>query len=251
MSSLSVILITLNEEENIKSCLQSVQWADEIVVVDSHSKDKTAEIARQFTEKVIVIDWMGYSANKNLALENATGEWVLWIDADERVTPELAREIKKVIGTNTEKDGFEIARKAFFLGRWIKHCGWYPGYVLRLFRRQKAHFSENKVHEGVVLKGNRGRLKGSLVHYTDNNLEHYLWKFNRYTSYAADELAEKQRSAGLLSILFRPLHAFVKMYVLKLGILDGVEGLMLCLLSSGYVAMKYAKLWELKNTGSG
>ncbi|NOY60817.1 MAG: glycosyltransferase family 2 protein [Calditrichaeota bacterium] len=251
MSSISVILITFNEEENIKACLTSVQWADEIIVVDSSSRDRTVEIARQFTEKVIVTDWKGYSANKNLALGKATGQWVLWIDADERVTPELAQEIKNIIGTNTEKDGFEMARKAFFLGRWIKHCGWYPGYVLRLFRRQRAHFTDNKVHEGVVLKGSRGRLKGSLLHYTDNNLEHYLWKFNRYTSYAADELAEKQRSAGLLSILFRPLHAFVKMYVLKLGILDGVEGLMLCLLSAGYVAMKYAKLWELKRPSGG
>jgi len=251
VSSISVILITFNEEENIKACLTSVQWADEIIVVDSSSRDRTVEIARQFTEKVIVTDWKGYSANKNLALGKATGQWVLWIDADERVTPELAQEIKNIIGTNTEKDGFEMARKAFFLGRWIKHCGWYPGYVLRLFRRQRAHFTDNKVHEGVVLKGSRGRLKGSLLHYTDNNLEHYLWKFNRYTSYAADELAEKQRSAGLLSILFRPLHAFVKMYVLKLGILDGVEGLMLCLLSAGYVAMKYAKLWELKRPSGG
>ena len=251
MSSISVILITLNEEENIKACLTSVQWADEIIVVDSNSQDRTVEIARQFTGKVIAADWRGYSANKNLALENAGGEWVLWIDADERVTPELAQEIKNVIRTNTEKDGFEMARKAFFLGRWIKHCGWYPGYVLRLFRRQNACFSDNKVHEGVVLKGSRGRLKETLLHYTDNNLEHYLWKFNRYTSYAADELAEKQQSAGLLSILFRPLHAFVKMYVLKLGVLDGVEGLMLCLLSAGYVAMKYAKLWELKKSASG
>ncbi|NIA31112.1 MAG: glycosyltransferase [Actinobacteria bacterium] len=248
MSAISVILITFNEEENIKACLTSVQWADEIIVVDSNSRDRTVEIARQFTEKVIVADWKGYSANKNLALENASGEWILWIDADERVTPELAQEIKNVIGMNTEKDGFEMARKAFFLGRWIKHCGWYPGYVLRLFRRQKAYFTDNKVHEGVILKGSRSRLKNALLHYTDNNLEHYLWKFNRYTSYAADELAGKQRSAGLLSILFRPLHTFVKMYVLKLGILDGVEGLMLCLLSAGYVAMKYAKLWELKKS---
>ena len=245
MSSVSVILITYNEEENIEACLQSVAWADEIIVVDSKSRDRTVEIARRFTPHVISSEWMGYSSNKNLALEHATCDWVLWIDADERVPEELAREIRELVEANPPENGFEVARKAFFLGRWIKHCGWYPGWVLRLFRRGTARFTDQKVHEGLVLEGERGRLRHALLHYTDNSLEHYLWKFNRYTSYAAEELAEKGRRAGALTILLRPLHTFVRMYFLKLGFLDGVEGLMLCLLSAGYVAAKYAKLWEL------
>ena len=247
MSSLSVILITLNEEENIVPCLESVRWADEIIVVDSQSTDRTAELARRFTEKIIISEWRGFSHNKKLALAQATCEWVLWIDADERVTPELRQEIQAVIARNPLQDGFEIARKAYFLGRWIKHCGWYPGYVLRLFRRLKARFNDNLVHEGLELDGPRGRLKHALLHFTDNTLDHYLWKFNRYTSLAATELAQKKRKSGFLTIFFRSLHAFVKMYVFKLGFLDGVQGLILCLLSANYVAMKYAKLWEIEN----
>ncbi|MBN2000461.1 glycosyltransferase family 2 protein [candidate division KSB1 bacterium] len=242
--SISVILITLNEEKNIDACLQSVQWADEIVVVDSFSTDRTIEIVKNYTDKVILHPFDGYAENKNLALDRTTSEWILWLDADERVTPELSDEIKHVLN-KTEYQGFEMPRKAFFLGRWIKHCGWYPGYVLRLFRKQNARFSHNKVHEGLILDGSCGRLTHALLHYTDDSLEHYLWKFNRYTSLAAEELHERGRRAGLGSIIFRPVFAFLKMYFMKRGFLDGIEGLMLCLLSAGYVAVKYAKTWEL------
>lgn len=241
---LSVILITFNEENNIVDCLESVRWADEIIVVDSGSEDKTVELAKQYTDKVFQIEWRGYAENKNYALSRADGDWILWIDADERVTPELAEEIQSLLKGKPQADGYEMARRAYFLGKWIKHCGWYPGYVLRLFKRQSARFSDSKVHEGVVLDGKRARLQHDLLHFTDNDLDHYLWKFNRYTSYAADELAAKNRRAGILAILFRPAFAFIKMYFLKRGFLDGVQGLMLCLLSAGYVAIKYAKLWE-------
>ena len=244
MTGLSVIIITLNEEKNIQDCLLSVAWADEIVVVDSQSTDRTVELAEKYTDKVYVTEWMGYSANKNYALEMTTNEWILWLDADERVTPELAREIQNLLSSKISVDGFEVARRAFFLGKWIKHCGWYPGYVLRLFKKGNARFTDSKVHEGLELDGPRVRLNYDLLHFTDNNLEHYMWKFNRYTSFAADELSTKGRKSGIGAILFRPIATFVKMYLLKRGFLDGVEGLMLCLLSSGYVAMKYAKLWE-------
>jgi len=247
VSTISVILITLNEEENIIPCLESVQWADEIVVVDSQSQDRTVELAKRFTDKVIISEWQGYANNKNLALGYATSDWILWIDADERVPPALANEIRETIQKNPRENGFEVARKAFFLGRWIKHCGWYPGYVLRLFRRNKARFNENLVHEGLELEGDRGRLQHPLLHFTDNTLEHYLWKFNRYTSLAAKELAQKNRHAGFMTIFLHSLHAFIKMYIFKLGFLDGVEGLILCLLSPKYVGIKYAKLWEINN----
>ncbi len=245
MSSLSVIMITLDEEENIRACLQSVAWADEIIVVDAESTDRTAAIAKEYTDRVFVIPWQGYAANKSFALAQARGEWIFWIDADEIVPAALAREIQAVIRSGPRYSGYEVARKAYFLGRWIKHCGWYPGYVLRLFRRDHGRFNEHRVHEGVELAGDRARLQNSLDHYTDRDLEHYMWKFNRYTSLAAEELAGKGRRGGLAAFLFRPLHAFIKMYILKRGFLDGVEGLMLCLLSANYVAAKYAKAWEL------
>jgi glycosyltransferase involved in cell wall biosynthesis len=240
----SVIIITLNEERHIAACLESVSWADEIIVVDSQSEDRTVEIARRFTPHVVVREWQGYSGQKNIALDLASGEWVLWIDADERVTPELATEIRPLIDRNPEENGFEIARRAFFLGQWIRHCGWYPGYVLRLFRREQGRFDDRAVHEGLELSGPRGRCENDLLHYTDDSLDHYMWKFNRYTSLAADELAAKGRRTGWLNIFFRPFHMFIKMYILKKGFLDGVRGLMLSMLSSAYVAVKYIKLWE-------
>ncbi|MBN1543286.1 glycosyltransferase family 2 protein [candidate division KSB1 bacterium] len=242
--TLSVIVITYNEERHISECLESVSWADESIVVDSKSQDRTVEIAKKYTNKVIVTDFLGYAANKALALSQASGDWILWLDADERVTPELANEIRLRIAKESAVQGYEIARKAFFLGRWIRHCGWYPGYVLRLFRRGSGRFNERQVHEGVELDGERARLQEPLLHYTDDSLEHYLWKFNRYTSLAAEDLALKNRRAGAIDILFRPPVMFVKMYLIKGGFLDGVQGLMLCLLSAAYVAAKYAKLWE-------
>ena len=243
---LSVILITKNEEANVAECLESVRWADEVVVVDSQSTDRTREIAANYTDKVFSFEWEGYAANKNIALSKTTKEWVLWIDADERVTPELAAEIQQVLSTKPSLNGFEMPRKAFFLGRWIKHCGWYPGYVSRLFRRDQAKFDDRLVHESVNLTGSKGRLKGALLHYTDNDLDHYLSKFNKYTSLAAQELADKNRRTNPVSMLFRSLHTFCRMYFLRLGFIDGVEGLVLSLLSGGYVFTKYAKLWERK-----
>lgn len=244
MSTLSVIVITLNEERHIAACLESVAWADEIIVVDAESKDETVAIARRFTARVFIEKFRGYSGQKNFALAQARGEWVLWLDADERVTPELAEEIRRTIAAAPAATGFEMPRKAYFLGRWIKHCGWYPGYVLRLFRRERGRFDDREVHETLLLDGEKGRLRGDLDHYTDDSVEHYFWKFNRYTTLAAEELAGRGRRAGMFSILMRPLHAFLKMYIFKRGFLDGLPGLMLCLLSASYVTAKYAKLAE-------
>ncbi|HOT96999.1 MAG TPA: glycosyltransferase family 2 protein [bacterium] len=246
MSTLSVIVITLNESRHIAACLESVAWADEIVVVDSESSDDTAAIARRYTDHVYVEKFRGYSGQKNFAVERARGEWVLWLDADERVTPELAAEIRRTLAAPTAVAGFEMPRKAYFLGRWIRHCGWYPGYVLRLFRRDQGRFDDRTVHETLLLAGERGRLRGDLEHYTDDSLEHYFRKFNTYTSLAAGELDAGRQRFGMMSLFLRPLHAFIKMYVLKGGFRDGRHGLVLCLLSANYVAAKYAKLLELQ-----
>ncbi len=247
MSGISVIVITLNEEENIRDCLASVEWADEIVIVDAESADRTAEIARQFTPHVFVRPWEGFSASKNFAVAQCHHDWVLWLDADERVTPSLAHEIREAIA-NGEYDAYEMPRLANFLGRWIYHSGWYPGHVLRLIRRELARFNDAKVHEGLDYHGPRGRLKNHLLHYTDRTLEHYFRKFNRYTSLSAEQLYEQKRPFRLWDLLFRPPYLFFRMYLLKRGFLDGLQGFMLAVLSSAYVFTKYAKLWELHRT---
>jgi len=245
--SLSVIILARNEENNISDCLNSVAWAEERIVVDSGSKDRTVEIARKLATKVLDVEWKGFGTTKNLALEHATGEWVLWLDADERVTPEAAEEMQNIVHNSVIKyDAYDVARRAYFLGRWIKHCGWYPSRVMRLFRRSKGKFSESHVHEELLVNGQVGRLRNDLLHYTDPNLEHYFRKFNRYTSLAAQDLHSARRSFRLSQVLVRPGFMFVKMYILRGGFLDGMQGLILCLVSSAYVFTKYAKLWELQ-----
>lgn len=243
--NLSVIVITRNEGRNIGECLKSVEWADQIVVVDSGSTDRTVELARQFTPHVFQHSWLGYGEAKNFALDHCTCDWVLWLDADERVTPELAEEICSIITRRGKQAGYEVARRAYFIGKWIRHCGWYPGYVTRLFRRTGAHFSTARVHEGLLINGSIGRLQHDLLHFTDKNLFHYFKKFNRYTSLAAEDLAESERPFSLWDLLVRPAFLFFKMYFLRRGFLDGMHGFVLSLLSAAYVFVKYAKTWEL------
>ncbi len=244
MAKLSVIVITLNEERNIRECLESVKWADEVIVVDSQSKDRTVEIAREFTEKIFVIEWKGYGETKNFALSKVTNDWALWLDADERVPKELAEEIRQTIQTSA-RNAFEVARRAYFLGKWIKHCGWYPGYVVRLFKKDSAKFNQSLVHEKVEFSGTIGRLNNDLLHFTDENLFHYFSKFNNYTSLAAQEMKRAGKTFSLYDVLVRPPFLFFKMYVLRLGFLDGIHGLILSAASAAYVFVKYGKLWEL------
>lgn len=227
-------------------CLDSVRWADEIVVVDSGSDDATVELARKYSQKVYMKPWEGYASSKNFGLQQCTSDWVLWLDADERVTKELKEEMQFVIGKGTTGPAaYEVPRKAFFLNRWIKHCGWYPGYVVRLFRRGTGSWSDKKVHEHLEIEGATGRLRADLLHYTDPNLWHYFDKFNRYTTLAAEDLTVRQEKFRLSQLTVRPVWLFFRMYVLRLGFLDGVQGFILSVLSSCYVFTKYAKLWEL------
>jgi len=204
--------------------------------------------AREFSDKVFERPWEGFGASKNFALSQARNDWVFWLDADERVTPELAEEIELSLSGQTDMVGFSVPRKAFFLGTWIRHCGWYPGRVVRLFRRDKAVFSNDRVHERLIVDGPVAELKSDLLHYTDPSLEHYFTKFNRYTSLAAEDLAGKGRRTGIGRMLLNPVWTFFRMYFLRLGFLDGMPGLILCMLSAGYVFTKYAKLWERTRT---
>ena len=248
MSKLSVITLAFNEAHNIGDCLESVKWADEIIVIDSGSTDNTIEIAKRYSQQVLTVQWKGYGATKNVALDRASGEWILWLDADERVPRELAEEIQAALRTdNGLVNGYSVPRRAFFLGKWIKHCGWYPGRVTRIFRRTKSRFTESNVHEQISVEGKIAELKNDLLHFTDPDLHHYFRKFNRYTSLAAKDLHSAGKRFSFYDILVRPPFMFFKMYILRRGFLDALQGFILCIVSSAYVFTKYAKLWEIEN----
>lgn len=249
MPKLSVAIIAFNEEAIIGRTLESVKWADEIIVVDSGSTDRTVSICREYTDKVFHQDWLGYAQQKNLAIDMTTGEWVLSLDADEPIEAALADEIRTIISKPDSLDGYRIPRKTFFLGRWIKHGGWYPDYNLRLFRRGKGRFEERAVHEAVRVEGTIGRTRHAIEHYAYPDLESYISTINKYSSLAVRVMAEK--NIGLfktswLNLLLRPSLTFLYKYIVRLGFLDGKHGLVLNLFHAYYVFAKYAKAWEYK-----
>jgi glycosyltransferase involved in cell wall biosynthesis len=244
-TGLSVLVLTRNEEDNIVPCLQSVQWAEERIVVDSGSTDRTVELAAPLATKILRLTWKGFGKTKSEALTSAECEWILWLDADERVSAQLGEEIRGIVKTHDASPAaYDVARRAFFLGKWIRHCGWYPSRVTRLFQRVRGTFSDSAVHEYLIIDGTTGHLRNDLDHFTDPDLHHYFSKFNRYTTLAAEEMHSAARTAGLPDLLFRPAFMFVKMFILRRGFLDGIHGFILCAVSSAYVFAKYAKLWE-------
>jgi hypothetical protein len=245
MATLSVIIITNNEEKNLTRALESVKFADEFVVCDSGSTDSTLEIARSYNCKIVYSEFRGFGAAKQSALDNATGDWILSIDADEEVSESLQAAIKSVLNAG-EYDAYYLNRKSKFLGKWISHSGWYPDWILRMFRREKSRFDQQLVHEGVHVDGKTGKLQGLLLHYTDPDISHYLSKMDRYTTLSAQTLVSEERRFHVSDLIFKPTAIFIKMFFLKLGFLDGVHGLALASLSSFHVLCKYAKLWELQ-----
>jgi len=245
MKKISVAIITKDEEKNIGACLESVKWADEIIVVDAGSRDKTLQICAEYGAKVFVEAWQGYGRQKNKAIEKAKNEWVLNLDADERVTPELAAEIAEVLDGVSELNGFYIPRKNFFGSRWIRHGGWYPDYNLRLFRQSKGRFQERQVHEKVILEGKVGYLKNPLEHRTYNSIKEFLQRQDLYSDLAAQEMFKEGKQYRFYDILFRPFWTFFQMYVLRAGFLDGYYGFLLARLYSYYTFAKYSKLKEL------
>ncbi|MBN1397887.1 MAG: glycosyltransferase family 2 protein [Bacteroidetes bacterium] len=245
MSKLSVVVITKNEEKNVRDCLDSVSWADEIIVVDAGSTDRTVDIVKEYSKKVFSRPWDGYGAAKNFGIAQCSGEWVLSIDADERITPELRDEILgNIENDNIKISAFSVPRRANFMGKWIYRCGWYPGRITRVFRRSKGRFTEEKVHERLEIEGIVVSLKSDLLHYTDPDLKSYFNKFNKYTSLAAEELMDRGKKFSLIKLIANPVWIFFRMYILKRGFLDGIPGFILCVLSANYVFTKYAKLWE-------
>lgn len=250
MNKLSVVIITRNEETNLPRCLESVRFADEIVVVDSHSTDRTLDIARQFGARIFTVDWAGFGRAKQHALDQATGDWVLSIDADEQLSPGLVDEIQKVVREEQVHSAYEMPRLTNFLGRWIYHCGWYPDRVVRLFRRQKGRFTDVPIHEGIEVTGTIGQCGHDLYHYSYPTLEAYFEKFNRYTTEGAQLAAIRGEKARLTDLTIRPLVSFIKHYISKAGFLDGIEGLMISALSSCAVFVKYAKLRQISRGSS-
>ncbi|MGM9571619.1 MAG: glycosyltransferase family 2 protein [bacterium] len=243
MNKISALVLTYNEEDRIADCLKSLSFADEIIVVDSGSTDGTLEIVRQYTPYIFNQPWLGFSGQRNFGLQKCHGEWILLLDADERIESGLALEIKEKLSHNTEYSAFYLPRKAMFLGKWIKHAGWYPDYVCRLIKNGAGYY-ENLVHENLVISGKAGRMKGAIVHFGHRNMNHFIEKMNQYTSLGAEGMAEKGRKAGITACLFRPLWAFFRMYILKRGFLDGTEGFVVSTYHAYNVFLKYAKLWE-------
>ncbi len=243
---LSVILIAQNEEKNLRDCLESVRWADEIIVVDGGSTDETIAIAREFTEHVFVNPWPGYARQKQFALDRARMEWVLSIDADERVTPELRDEILSKLADGSMKfSAYEIPRLSTFLGKFIYHSGWYPGYQLRLFRRTKARLSDAQVHEGFIVEGAVGRLKHHMLHFTHRSLEESFERLNRYSGLEAqDRLNRKQ--VRWWDLLTHPVSAFFNKFIALRGYRDGMHGFVLALITAMVKMALYMKIWELQ-----
>ena len=245
MPSLSVILITKNEAANIRACLESVAWADEIVVVDSGSADDTVKIAQELGAQVYVHDWPGFGPQKNRALDYASKDWVLSLDADERVTPELRAEIATVLRREQGADSWLVPRLSSYCGRFMRHSGWYPDLLPRLFRRGKARFSDDLVHERLIVEGEPGKLKGMLLHYAFDDLEEVLHKVNQYSSAGAQMMQRRGRRASLTGAVLRGFWAFVRTYALRGGFLDGREGFMLAVSNAEGTYYRYLKLMLL------
>ncbi|MDD3044935.1 MAG: glycosyltransferase family 2 protein [Candidatus Delongbacteria bacterium] len=247
-NKLSIAIITKNEELNIGRCLNSVSWADEIIVVDSGSTDKTIDICTEHNCKIILTDWLGFAKTKQLAVDNCRNDWVLVLDADEVITEPLKFKIETILN-NPEVSGYKIKRSSFYLGKMIKHCGWDKDYTLRLFDKNKGRFNEKLVHESVKIEnGNIGVIEEVMFHYTYQNITHHVNKINQYTTLSAENMFLNSKSYTLIGGLFRAFWGFFKMYILKLGFMDGIEGFILSINSSYYIFLKYSKLWEKRRT---
>jgi glycosyltransferase involved in cell wall biosynthesis len=251
MPKISAVILTKNEEKNLPRCLESIQWVDEILVLDSNSGDGTVEIAQKFGAKVHQLPWEGFGKQKQKGVELASGDWVLSIDADEVVPPELQAEIQSKLANDKGTAGYYLKRKAYFLDRFVRHGGWYPDWVLRLFKKGKGRFTPLAVHETVVLEGSAARLEADLLHYTDPDFAHYLAKLNRYTDLSARELFDRGRRGSFWRVWANPAAKFFSQYFLKAGFLDGQAGFILAGASAFHVFSKYVKLWELSRGGRG
>jgi (heptosyl)LPS beta-1,4-glucosyltransferase len=243
---ISASIIVRNEEHNIAAVCETVAWADEIIIVDSDSRDRTVEIARRYTDKVFNRPFRGYKDKHEFADAQTTGDWIFWIDADERLTPELREAIEKLRERDpaTLPDGFRIRRKTHYLDRWIKHSGWYPDYQMRLYRKSASYWGGIAPHQTARVRGRVETLPGEFLHYTKRNLTEHHLVLDEYTTLAAEHHHENNRRVGAIDLFVLPIAAFIRAYVVKQGFRDGVPGLIIAMFSAYSVFLKFAKTWE-------
>ncbi len=243
---ISAVIITMNEEKNIARCLKALAWVDEIILVDTDSTDKTLDIARHMGAGVFSTQWHGYGPTKQFAVDRASGDWILSVDADEVVTPRLADEILTAIAEVEAVDGYYLPRITSFIGRWIYHSQWYPDYVLRLFRRGKGRFTDALVHEKIIVDGSVGHMKNPLLHYSYPNLASFFRKTAKYNDLGGKDLILRERKVGRFSLIFRPIATFYRHFIFHLGFLDGWAGFFIGILSAHRNYSKYRQLGKLK-----
>jgi glycosyltransferase involved in cell wall biosynthesis len=251
VTPVSVTIITRDEAAHIEACVASVAWAAEVLVVDCGSTDDTVARARAAGARVIVRDWPGYSEQKNFAAAEAAHDWILSVDADERVTPELAAEIRATLAAHAGISGCRVPRVTWHLGRWIRTTDWYPDYQLRLYDRRRARWVPRHVHESVQADGAVSVLTQDLQHLAYRDLTHHHQTMDRYTTLAAAEMLERGRRASLLDLTLHPWAAFLRNYVLRRGMFDGIPGLIISAMNAYYVFLKFAKLWARQHAAAG
>ncbi len=248
---LSVVIVAKNEERNIEECLKSVQWAPEIVVVDDSSADRTVEIARRCGARIIEREMDIEGRHRNFAYAQATHPWVLSLDADERVTPELKEEIERVLSNGTANSGFTIPRRNFIGHYWVRYGGWYPSGQLKLFLRDKFKFEEVDVHPRAIMNGPCGSLQADIIHYSYRDFGDFLKKMDNHTTREAKKWVETGRKMTLGKALWRTIDRFFRTYVGKKGHKDGVVGLVVAVFAGFYQILSYAKYWEMRKDGKG
>lgn len=247
---ISAVLITKNEEANIEDCLKSVLFLDEVIVIDAKSTDRTVEIVKKYTSKVIVKEWSNFAEQKNYGINLAKNNWIINIDADERISLELASEIIKIKDSLEKEDnlirGYKIPVKNYYFDKFLKHGGFYPDFHLRLFDKRYGKFESRiiNVHEGVHIAGEIRNLKGYIIHYTYKNIKDYFFKFNKYTTMESQGYFNNRFYSTGYNLIIKPLHRFVKNYIIKVGFLDGISGFLACIFSSFYIFVVELKLIE-------
>lgn len=245
MPKLSVTIITKNEAADIGQAIATVSWADEVLVVDAESHDETRAIAERLGCRVLVRPWDGYVSQKNFAAGAASHDWILSLDADERITPALADEVQAMLGSEPAARGYRLPRVTWHLGRWIRSTDWFPDHQLRLYDRRHGRWDGRHVHESVRVEGAVGTLKGEIQHYAYRDIADHLETIDRYTTLAARQMHERGRRAGAADLLLQAPAAFARNYLLRGGFRDGTPGLIVSVLNAYYVFLKFAKLWEL------
>ena len=244
---LSAVVIAFNDAPNMRRCLESLEWVDEIVVIDSHSTDGTTEICMEYTDKVFHYPFRGFGALRNQAMTHAAHDWIFSLDTDEWTTPEIQQEIKMLLAQEPSVKAYFVPRRNYFLGRWIKHCGWYPDYRQpQLFHKAHMQYREDLVHEGFEVKGQSEYLQSHVEQIPFRTIDQYFAKMDRYSTLRAEDMYQQGRRFRAHQLISHPLFTFLKMFVLRRGVLDRQPGLILSILYAYYAFVKYAKLWELQ-----